>query len=152
GFSGAVNSLSYPADDSTAIHSSGGHYGRVNALALDPKEKMLISGSSDKTLKLWDSETGEVLESFDGLNGDVSALVIIQERDNSAAADTLLRFWDFELHLMVHRDGDSRNRNSIKARKTDFLYGPRGGINSLASRGDGKLIAAVNDDALLCLW
>ena len=36
-----------------------GHSHSVNSVAYSPDGKHIVSGSSDKTLKIWDSSTGE---------------------------------------------------------------------------------------------
>ncbi|MDT9326308.1 MAG: WD40 repeat domain-containing protein, partial [Limnospira sp. PMC 1286.21] len=43
-----------------------GHSWSVNAVAIAPDGKRAVSASDDKTLKLWDLETGEVLATFTG--------------------------------------------------------------------------------------
>ena len=36
-----------------------GHSGEVNSVAYSPDGKHIVSGSDDKTVKIWDSTTGE---------------------------------------------------------------------------------------------
>ena len=49
------------------------HSGPVNAIALSPDGKTFISGSDDKTVKLWDIQTGRLLRNFTGSSQALSS-------------------------------------------------------------------------------
>ena len=53
-----------------------GHTGSVNALALSPDGRFLVSGSEDVTLKIWDTATGNVLRTLSGHEQSVLAAAI----------------------------------------------------------------------------
>src|SRR5271170_1484831 len=38
-----------------------GHTGSVNAVAVSPDGKCIVSGSSDETIRIWDAETGKTV-------------------------------------------------------------------------------------------
>ena len=71
-----------------------GHSGEVMDMAFTPDGKSLLSVSRDKTLRLWDVETGENLKTFrgsigDGVNGELYRLAISPE-DNMVAVGGFL--------------------------------------------------------------
>jgi len=43
-----------------------GHHGWVRCLAMDPNNEFFASGSSDRTIKLWDLVTGQCKVTFTG--------------------------------------------------------------------------------------
>ncbi len=73
------------------------HGGPVNWIDFSPDGSLVVTASSDSTLRLWEAETGRELKRFSGHEGFVSqvafpaggkALVSLSERDRS------IRFWD----------------------------------------------------------
>jgi WD40 repeat protein len=85
-----------------------GHLGGITTLAVvDPRR--LVSGSGDKSflpgdsrardriLRLWDLETGQELRRFEGHDGGINAVAVLNGRwIISASQDTTLRLWDVE--------------------------------------------------------
>ncbi|MDT9205827.1 MAG: WD40 repeat domain-containing protein, partial [Limnospira sp. PMC 1236.20] len=76
----------------------GGHSNRVEAVAIAPDGKRAVSASSDKTLKLWDLETGTELATLTGHSWSVNAVAIAPDgfRAVSASMDKTLKLWDLE--------------------------------------------------------
>ena len=68
-----------------------GHTGGIKALA--GWEGKLISGSSDKTIRVWDASTGGLDATLTGHRNVVSGLVVMGERLFSAAWDGSIRVW-----------------------------------------------------------
>ena len=54
-----------------------GHGAVVNALAVSPDGKQVLSASWDYTLKLWDLETQKELKSLDGHTASVNAVLFL---------------------------------------------------------------------------
>ena len=72
------------------------HPGRPTALIMLPSGRM-VSGSEDGTLRLWDVESGKVLQEFEGHSSEVSALARLDSyRVVSGHEDGTLRLWDVE--------------------------------------------------------
>ena len=59
-----------------ALRTLVGHSSGVTAVAIAPDGKTAISASSDKTLKIWDTETGRELKTLIGHSHLVSAVAI----------------------------------------------------------------------------
>lgn len=65
--------LTRPAGSSALIRTFTGHTYYVEACAFSPDGKRIVSSSWDKTLKLWNSETGEELNTLRGHTHSVHA-------------------------------------------------------------------------------
>jgi WD40 repeat protein len=67
-------------------------------VAIAPDGKTAISASSDKTLKIWDTETGRELKTLTGHSSSVSAVAIAPDGKTaiSASWDKTLKIWDTE--------------------------------------------------------
>ncbi|KAI0093936.1 WD40 repeat-like protein [Irpex rosettiformis] len=82
-----------------------GHTAPVTAIAFCDKikgsgdEKLLISGSWDKTIKLWDVETKQVYSTTDAHSDFIKALLVIPSLNLlvSSSSDKIVRFWDLSL-------------------------------------------------------
>ncbi|MFH7026341.1 MAG: WD40 repeat domain-containing protein [Heteroscytonema crispum UTEX LB 1556] len=59
-----------------AILTLSGHTAPVRAIALTPDAQILASGGDDKTIKLWNLKTGELLRSLNGHTEQVIFLAI----------------------------------------------------------------------------
>lgn len=46
----------------------------TNLVAFSPNDKLIVSGSSDKTAQIWNSETGDVISEFVGHTGAVNCI------------------------------------------------------------------------------
>src|SRR5215510_9145962 len=94
---------------SAEIRRFDGHQDVVSALTvLDGRR--ILSCSHDKTIRLWDAETGAELRRFEGHEGPVLSLVQIDgTRVASGSKDKTLRIWNVEngqeLRCIVCHDG-----------------------------------------------
>jgi serine/threonine protein kinase len=83
-----------------------GHAGPVTSVSFAPDGKTAVSGSADKTVRLWDVATGEQLQVFEGHTDTVTAVVFLAggSRVGSASRDQTVRVWDLakskELYLL----------------------------------------------------
>jgi Tol biopolymer transport system component len=78
-----------------------GHGGRVTSMAFSPDGNYFISGSRDKTIKIWDTETGQEIKTLIGHTGTGSigeVLSVAYSPDGrqivSCSNDRTIKFWD----------------------------------------------------------
>ncbi|KAH7029474.1 WD40-repeat-containing domain protein [Microdochium trichocladiopsis] len=74
--SGGINLQSVRHDEGKRIACLQKHTNAVSVLSLGADEKSVLSGSWDKNIYDWDLNTGAVTRSFDGNNGQISAIEV----------------------------------------------------------------------------
>ena len=50
----------------TELRTLNGHQNSVSSVSFSPDGKLLVSGSADSAIKLWDVATGSELKTFNG--------------------------------------------------------------------------------------
>src|SRR5262249_22162873 len=75
-----------------------GHADSVTACAVAPDGRRVVSASADRTLKIWDLETGRSLATLRQHADSVTACAVTPDgrRVVSASADRTLKIWDLE--------------------------------------------------------
>jgi len=86
----------------TAILS--GHAWGVRSLTFSSDGRLLVSGSHDKTVKLWDVQTGGVIKTFDGHTHCVQSVSISADCTIiiSASKDKPIHLWDIQAKECCH--------------------------------------------------
>src|SRR5262249_24351381 len=74
----------------------GGHKGTVVSAAFSPDGKQIVSGSDDRTLRLWDRASGKEIRAFTGHEGFVKSVACSPDGKQvlSGATDDTVRLWD----------------------------------------------------------
>nr|MDZ8234387.1 hypothetical protein [Nostoc sp. ChiQUE02] len=114
-----------------------GHNSWVTAIAVTPDGKRVISASDDKTLKLWNLETGEDERTFNGHSSSVKAIALTPDgkRVISASWDNTLKLWNLET------GEDERTFNGHSSL-----------VIAIAVTPDGKRVISASYDKTLKLW
>ncbi len=75
-----------------------GHSDQVNCVALNRDNKWLVSGSSDKTIKIWNTLNGKLERTLEGHDWKVLTLAISNDSKYivSGSNDGSVKLWDFE--------------------------------------------------------
>jgi WD40 repeat protein len=90
----------------------------------------------DKTVRLWDVETGKQLALFEGHTHRVMIVAFSPDGKSiaSASSDKTARLWN------------------IKTGKAKVLEGHTGGLEAVAFSPDGKLLASSGQDGTVRIW
>jgi WD40 repeat protein len=90
--------------DTSLIRTLQGHTKPVLAVALSSDGRRAVSGSSDKTLRVWDLESGQTLRTLQGHTSGVLAVALTSDgrRAVSGSYDNALRVWDLESGQALH--------------------------------------------------
>jgi WD40 repeat protein len=88
-----------------------GHTDEVLSLTFSPDGTSLVSGSEDKTIKLWDMQTGGVVKTFQGHTGEVLSVSISVNCTTIASwsEDQTICLWDIqtgECHCIIQQESD----------------------------------------------
>ena len=113
------------------------HTRPVISIAFSPHGNMLASSSSDGTIRLWHSQTGEHLRVFAKQVNWVYSMAFSPDGHMLACSgrDGNLRLWDVQSGMQM---------------KT--LTGHTGYVNSVAFSPDGDVLASGGDDSTIRLW
>ena len=126
--------LSDPGEWQTLL----GHTSQVNTVAVTADGRLAVSGSSDKSLKVWDLERGVELRSLRGHADTVEKVVITPDgrRVVSASGDKTIRVWDIESGEQLHN-----------------LHGSQSIITNLMLAPDGhRIISSSFEDQTIKIW
>jgi len=125
-----------------------GHRDTVNSLAFDPQGGILASGSSDNTVKLWDSGSGKLLRTLEGHQNAVRC-VAFDPRGGILASGS----WDHTVKLWEARSGRllrtfNGHQDAVMNVAFDPLYGTlaSGSADSTVkiwTANSGKLIRTI---------
>src|SRR5262249_34581175 len=114
-----------------------GHTSAVYAVAFSPDGKMVVSGSGDRTLRVWDVVSGQSLRTLQGHTSDVNAVAFSPDGKMvvSGSYDGTLRVWDV---------------SSGQSLRT--LTGHTSTVNAVAFSPDGKMVVSGSGDRTLRVW
>ncbi|MBP7828686.1 MAG: TIR domain-containing protein [Kiritimatiellae bacterium] len=114
-----------------------GHADEVSSVSVSPDGRRAVSGSSDKTLRVWDLETGQCLRTLEGHADGVSSVSVSPDgrRAVSGSSDKTLRVWALETGQCLHT-----------------LEGHAAGVSSVSVSPDGRRAVSGSSDKTLRVW
>jgi serine/threonine protein kinase len=115
----------------------GEHTSLVTSVAISPDGKRLVTDYGDKTLKVWDADTGQEIRSLKGHSRRVHCVAISSDgkRLVSGSRDNTLKVWDVD-----------------KGQELFSLEGHSDDVNCVAISPDAKRIVSGCNDGRAKVW
>ncbi|RMH75514.1 MAG: hypothetical protein D6680_11465, partial [Cyanobacteria bacterium J007] len=113
------------------------HDDAVRSVAIAPQGNILVSGSNDKTVKIWDLESGQPMRTLRGHLGSAIAVAISADGKTiaSGSGDNTIKIWDLQSGELL-----------------TTLHGHNGWVNTVAFSPKGRTLASGAADKTIKLW
>ena len=111
--------------------------GRVTCIGLSPDGNQIVSGSDDKSVRVWDANTGEQLRELQGHTSSVISVAFSHDGNRivSGSYDNSVRVWDAKTGEQLRE-----------------LQGHTSSVYSVAFSHDGNRIVSGSDDNSVQVW
>ena len=111
--------------------------GIVNCIVFSPGGNRIVSGSNDKSLRVWDAKTGQQLWQLQGHGGRATSVAFSPDGNRiiSGSNDKSVWVWDAKTGEQLRK-----------------LQGHAGRVQSVAFSFDGERIVSVSDDKSVRVW
>ena len=125
--------------------------GQIAFVALSPAGNTIAIAAADRTISLWDSVSGQLLQSFAGHTKDVNNLAFHPDGTllASSGINHIVRIWD----LTTMRADEQSGRDSARdVQPVAILATDVHAVSSLAFSPDGRMLASVGAGRVVQLW
>ena len=117
--------------------AADGHEGSVWSVAIDSSARIVLSGSSDGTVRVWDVSTGQHVRTLSGHQGWVNSVALSADgtRALSGSSDGTVRVWDVSTGQPV-----------------ETLYGHTRGVTSVYLSANRQMALSTGYDGVINRW
>jgi WD40 repeat protein len=121
-----------------------GHSGAVTAVAFAPGGRTLVSGSTDKSLKIWDASSGQILKTLTGDSDTISSVAYLPngKRIISGSFDRSVVIWDADTGEAIR---------TLRSEQT-YSWEVPPAVWAVTVSPDGTRIASGGADANIKVW
>lgn len=123
--------------DAEPLHTLMGHSHIVRSLAINADGRILVSGSWDQTIKIWQLETGELLHTLKGHRDRVYAIALSPDGQiiASGSADKTIKLWHLQTGELL---GTFTGHGNI--------------VTALAFTASGEMLVSGSLDKTIKIW
>ncbi len=127
------------------IHTLKEHTSSVRAVVIAGRRKLVISGSADKSIKIWDLESGEEKRNLLGHNEGVNTLLLTPDEQHlvSSSMDNTIKVWDIAQGIDIGLPADLQ---------LSVMPGHTDDVNALVVTADGTRAVSVSSDGAGKVW
>jgi WD40 repeat protein/tRNA A-37 threonylcarbamoyl transferase component Bud32 len=175
----SINSLLPSKQNYALVKTLTGHSKQVNAIAVTPDGRTLVTGCVDNTVKLWNLPDGKPLLTLSGHSDKVKSIAISSDGQTiaSGSGDKTIKLWNLKTGKLLRTLGGhssyvlsvafSPNGQTLISSSADksvqlwdvgtgkllqTLSGHSGWVYSIAISSDGQTLATASDDRTIKLW
>lgn len=114
-----------------------GHKNYIETVTVTPDCKFVLSGSRDKTLRVWEPATGRCIHTLEGHQSEVNSVTCTPDSKYavSGSYDRTIRVWELETGRCIR-----------------ILKGHQSGVSSVTCTSDGMFLLSGSYDKTLRLW
>ncbi|ETO07348.1 Pfs, NACHT and WD domain protein [Reticulomyxa filosa] len=119
------------------VKAISAHPNRINSVKFSPNGTKVISASNDKTIQVWDIESGNKIQTLEGHLHFVNDAKFSPDGNIvvSGSEDKTIRLWDVKSGREIHK-----------------LKGHLGGVTCVQFSPDGGMIVSCSKDKTIRLW
>lgn len=120
-----------------------GHSSWVDAVAISKDGQILVSGSYDNTIKLWDLPTGKSVYTLVGHSSSVHSVAISADKKTvvSGSDDGTMRVWNAATGELIRTVKDSASQRNTATK-----------VQSVSISQDGQKFVSGGDDRTVKIW
>ncbi|MBE9057537.1 WD40 repeat domain-containing protein [Sphaerospermopsis sp. LEGE 08334] len=160
-------------------YTFNGHSGKVSSVAISPDNEILVSGCADKSINIWNLQTGKLIRTLTGNLGAISSVAISPDSNFLAVGScehpqSNVKVWDLKTGKLIHTllghqkpvnvitispDGTILTSGSNKIKIWNLQKGERictlwhsSEVHAVAISPDGKILASGSSDHKIRLW
>ncbi|QGA18984.1 hypothetical protein EYB26_006669 [Talaromyces marneffei] len=122
---------------SPGLQTLEGHSASVMSVAFSSDGQTVVSGSVDRTIKLWDTKTGSELQTLKGHSASVTSVAFSSDGQTVASGS-----WDSTIKLWDTKAGS----------ELQILKGHSAWVSSVAFSSNGQTVASGSNDGTIKLW